>query len=68
MCEVEKWKEYLEDFLAGADGDYEHSEKNMINSEGNAVILHKLYSETETIEWELNRKTEEITGVRHLGR
>ena len=68
MCEEAKWKEYLEDFLAGADGDYQHSQKSMISSEGKSVITHKLFSKTETIEWSLDKKTKEITGVRHLGR
>ena len=68
MCEEAKWKEYLQDFLSGADGDFEHATKNVINVSGDQLQNHKLYSKTETIEWNVNKKTEEITGVRHLGR
>jgi len=68
MCEEAKWKEYLEDFLAGADGDYQHATIDIINNSGNLVQQHKLYSKTETIRWELNKKNDEITGVEHLGR
>ena len=68
MCEEAKWKEYLEDFLAGADGNFEHATKNQINTSGSYVEHHTLISSTETIEWDLNKKTEAITGVRHLGR
>ena len=67
MCEEAKWKEYLEDFLVGAEGNYEHSQTFKI-SKGRAVTQHKLFSATETIEWNLDKKTKEITGVKHLGR
>lgn len=67
MSEEAKWKEYIQDFMVEADGVYESSSKTVV-SVGGMVTKHKLFADHETLEWEVNKGTDEITGVKYLGR
>lgn len=67
MNQEAEWKECLEDFIVGCGGNYEHSEIKVVDK-GEMVIRHKLFSGKETISWDTNNVTKEISKVEHLGR
>ena len=67
MSKEAHWKECLEDFLVSAEGDYTHSESLAVY-EGRPTKEHTLFAKKETITWNIDTKTNEILGVKHLGR
>ena len=67
MSQEENWKECLEDFLVGADGDYDHSEVGVIH-QGKGAVEHTLFAKKEILSWKIDNKTNEIVEVKHVGR
>ena len=67
MSEETKWKECIQDFIVEADGIYTSSSRDVIKDDS-MVTSYKLFADHETLEWDLNKRTDVITGVKYLGR
>ena len=68
MSEETLWMECLEDFLVGAsDGGYHHSQKNIIQND-KMLVAHTMHGARETLSWHEDKRTHDITGVKHIGR